>query len=346
MTAMDVHGIEIRDLVIHRVPARSAGGGAGGPILSDVSDPQTPPVRAYFEDRLQTVMRDRGLDIERDPSLDALATDSMMEVLGDQRRLVHSSQVLAKRLYESQDGRSPEGILVTALCQLEGRPAVGLLKLEHEKGVQAEEERKGNKTLFKVVLHEDLMLTRKTAVFKAAVFRLDQSEPPKLEAVASDLQVERRLAGFFLTGFLGCRLIENPAVRTEQFFEATEGFIGKVADPERKARYEMGLLTLMHNQRRTTIDPVAFAEETLAIDDQQPFHEHLRDEGLSEQLFPKDTAEISGRIQRMAYDFESGIKLMGKPEAMKKHVTLEGQEDAEPVTVTVKDHLTTVHGRG
>lgn len=343
MTTLGVHGIEIKDLVIHRVPEAGVG---GGPVLSDVSDPQTAAVRAYFEDRLQKVMADRGLPIERDPDLDAVATDCVSETLVDPTRLVPASQSLAKRLYDAQDRRSPEGILVVALCQLRESRALGLLKLEHEKGVQAEEEYEGGKLVFKVVLHEDLMLTRKTAVFKAAVFQLDASEPPQLQAVASDLQVERRLAGFFLTDFLGCRMTESPAVRTEHFFEATEGFIAKVQDPERKARYEMGLLTLMHSQARKTVDPVGFAEETLDIDDQQPFYAHLREAEVGEQRFPKDTSEIKGRIKRMAFDFESGIKLMGKPEAIDEHVTVESQRDDGQVEVTVADRLSTVRGRG
>jgi hypothetical protein len=343
MTAMKVHGLEIKDLVIHRVPEPGVG---RGPILSEVSDPQTPAVRAYFEDRLQKVMADRGFDIERDTDLDAVATDCVSEALRDPARLVPASQSLAKRLYEVQDRRSPEGILVVALCQLGERAAVGLLKLEHEKGVQAEEEREGGKLVFRVVLHEDLMLTRKTAVFKAAVFQFDSGDSPQLQAVASDLQVERRLADFFLTDFLGCRLIENPAVRTEHFFEVTESFIRTVEDPERKARYEMGLLTLMHSQARKTVDPVAFAEETMDTDDQQPFYEHLRQEEVAEQRFPKDTAEIKGRIKRMAFDFESGIKVMGKPEAIDEHVTVGSERDDGKVEVIVADRLTTVHGRG
>jgi hypothetical protein len=48
----------------------------------------------------------------------------------------------------------------------------------------------------------------------------------------------------------------------------------------------------------------------------------------------------------MAFDFESGIKLMGKPEAIDEHVTVSGQDGDEPVEVTIKDELSNVHGRG
>ena len=342
---MDLQGLSIDDLIIHQVPKKPAPGSpAIGPILSTVSDPQTPKVREYFIERLQKVMMDRGFGIERKAGLDTAGSDAVVDILKDKTKLINASQILAKRLFDVQDRRSPEGILVVAICSLNGKPALGLLKLEHERGVQAEQKSTAEGLTFEIVLHEDLMLTKRTAVFKAAIFRLDKNKA--LEGEASDNQVEERVASFFLEDMLGCGFVMDPALMTEEYFDATEEFITGLGDPERKARYEMALLTQMHTPAVKTVDPVKFAEETFETEDQQPFFDHLKAQGVGEQRFVKDTAEIKGRIQRMAYDFESGIKLFGKPDAIRDHVEVSAGALDGPSTVTVTDEISSVHARG
>lgn len=342
---MDLISLKIDDLIIHEVPRKPRDGEPPAePILSTISDPQTPEVRRYFIERLRKVMNDRGFKVERQAGLDTEGSDAIIAILRDSTSLVSNSQVLASRLFAVQDGRSPEGILVVAACELEGAPAVGILKLEHERGVQAEQTETPQGLLFRIVLHEDLMLTKRTAVFKAAVFKLNNAD--EFEGLASDNQVETRVAGFFLKDLLGCWLVKDPAITTAEYFDAAESFIATVPDPERKARYEMALLTQMHSPTLTAVDPVQFAETNLEIDDQQPFFDHLRDQEVGEARFARDTTEIAGRIRRMAIDFDSGIKLFGNPEAMNEHVDIGAQQDDGSTTVTVTDQVNKIHARG
>lgn len=344
---MDLQSLTIENLIIHRVPRKPEDPQQqSGPRLSEIADPQTDQVRGYFKQRLQNVMIARGQDVEPDPGLDAEVTDAIKAILADPDKLVAQSQVLAQRLYKVQDRRSPEGILVVALGKRGGRRALGLLKLEHERGVRAEEESQNGQLVFKIVLHEDLMLTQKTAVFKAGFFQMTDGQSPKLEALASDLQVEQNVASFFLEAFLGCRLVKKASVRTQDYFQAVEGFIGTVPNPERRARYEIALLNQMHSSGVKAIDPVQFGNDNLVSADRPGFRAHLKAEGVGEARFPKDTTAIDGRIKRMAYEFDSGIKVMGTPEAMKEHVEVDGKDPEEPSTVTVRDRMSNVHARG
>jgi hypothetical protein len=299
----------------------------------------------YFQRRLRGVMAERGLDIEKDPKLDAKAMDAMGAVLADHKKLVTSSQVLAQLLYDAQDRRNPEGILVVALGQLEGLPALGILKLEHERGITAEEESTAQGRVFKIVLHEDLMLTERTVVFKGAIFRRESAKSDEIVGLASDMQVERNLAWFFLEKFLGCRLVTNPAKSTEDYFDAAETFIATLDDPEKRGRYEMALLTQMHTATVKTVDPMKFARDTLTVNETQPFLDHLKERDVSDRSFPKDTSAIDGRIKRLAYNFESGIKLMGQPEAMKQHVRVDQPADGT-ARVTIEDEIVAVRARG
>jgi 37-kD nucleoid-associated bacterial protein len=187
------------------------------------------------------------------------------------------------------------------------------------------------------------LLTQKTLVFKGALARHRSSTTTTLSAMASDLQVERHVASFFLEDFLGCELVDSAPVATEKFFDAAEKWVETLDDPEKQHRYEVALLATMHSADRT-VDPVQFANNSLSADEHQSFIDHLTQDGVRTARFPKDTSNIDGRIKRLAYNFESGIRLVGTPDAMDEHVRIvtEDQQDQ----VIVEDQIKAIRARG
>jgi hypothetical protein len=93
------------------------------------------------------------------------------------------------------------------------------------------------------------------------------------------------------------------------------------------------------------VDPARFADNSIAAEEHQNFIDHLEARGVRTARFPKDTVNIEGRIKRLAYNFESGIKLVGPPEAMDEHVRIVAQ-DAENATVIIEDEIKTIRARG
>jgi len=306
-------------------------------------------VFAFFRQRMSGVMANKGLPIEPDTALvsaNPKAGDVLLAVarlVEDPDELVRASREIGQRLYDAQDGRNPAGILVVARGEVDGQPCVGILKLEHERGVQAEEEHNdAGQLVFRVILHDDLLLTEKTAVFKGAIFRRRSARDATLVAEASDLQNKRELAGFFLTEFLGCRLVDDPPEATRKYLDAAERFLNtQVEDPEMHARYEGALLAQM-NSAVTTIDPDRFARDHLDAAEHQPFLDHLKAAGAPTKPFPKDTGRVASRLKRVAYRFDSGIKLAGTPEAMDEHVEIAKSTYGTRVTVT--DEIATMSG--
>ena len=347
---MKFNTLKLDDVVVHRVPAKNDPT-ATGPVLSEAPSPQDNKVFAFFRQRMSGVMANRGLPIEPDTTIVA-ANPPAGEVLlavtrlvGDPQELVSASREIAVRLYDAQDGRNPAGILVVARGEIDGQPCAGILKLEHERGVQAEEEHNDDGQLvFRVILHDDLLLTEKTAVFKSAVFRRRSASDPALLAEASDLQNQRDLAGFFLTEFLGCKLVDDPPEATRKYFDAAEDYINtRVADPEKQARYEGALLAQM-NSAALSIAPDRFARDHLGTEEHQPFLDHLTASGAQTTTFPKDIGRIKARIKRVAYRFDSGIKLAGTPTAMAEHVKIVKSNDGTKVTVS--DEIAQMSGGG
>lgn len=348
---MEFNTLSLDDIVIHRVPARGDDG-ATGPILSQAPSPKDARVFGFFRQRLSGVMARKGLPVERDVARIAVdaalaaVVDAAVEIIADATKLVPASHAIAQRLWDTQDGRNPAGILVVARGTIDDLPCAGILKLEHERGVQAEEDTDAHGQLvFRVILHDDLLLTDRTAVFKGAVLRHVSSTDTDLVAEASDLQNERDLAGFFLHRFLGCKLVDDPPEATRKYFEAAEEFVNvKVTDPEKRARYEGALLAQL-NSSVPTINPDRFARENLEAAEHQPFLDHLRLRSASTTSFAKDVARIKGRIKRVAYGFESGIKLVGQPQAMSDHVDIDTDED-RGTKVTITDQIAHMKGSG
>lgn len=334
--------LQLDTLIIHRVPKKSGPGVAPvTPTLSDATTPDDPRVRAFFQRRVRAAVEDRGLPIEPDPGRDHAASDAIRAILADPTELTARSRALATRLFDIQDLRNPTGLLVAGVGRLSQRGCVILLKIEHDSGIRAEERRIGGQLTFEVVVHDDLLLTPHTQLFKGAVFALDNGE---FEALGADMQVRGGMADFFLEDFLGFRLHETPAVTTEHFLDIGERWIGQLADPEKQARYEVALLAQLQSAQRSVNVP-QFAEMNIDEADHQSFKDAVGVGGMRWATFRKDTSGIESRIKRVAYTFASGIKIVGRPEAMDDHVDVENLA-GNRARVTVEDELNRVSSHG
>lgn len=183
-----VRRLRLEQVIVHRVPSAADVGSV--PRFSDVPAPPSGSVTAYFEQRVSGVMGDQGVEIEPDDEAESATRDAILAILRDPARLAEQSRLIGQRLYNAQDRRNPEGIAVVGVGKIDDLPAVAVLKLEHERGVTAEERELANgQFMFELVVHDDLMLTERTVLFKCAVFKPNNDNDWRLEGVAADLQV-------------------------------------------------------------------------------------------------------------------------------------------------------------
>jgi len=338
---IDLQLLRLQTLIIHRVPKKAGQGEAAvAPTLSDAPTPDRADVKAFFQRRVRAAIAEHGLPIEPDPARDHFGADAIEAMLGDANELTPQSRGLAARLFDVQDLRNTAGLLVVGVGTVGDRRAIALMKLEHDSGIRAEERRIGGQLTFEVVVHDDLLLTPHTQLFKGAVFLPAEDG---VEALGADLQVPG-IADFFLEDFLGFRLVETAAVTTERLLDAGERWIAGLPDPEKQARYEIALLAQLQSAQRRMNLP-AFAQASIDVNDRQGFREAVQAGGVRWGTFQMDTTAVESRIKRVAYSFASGIKLVGKRDAMEAHVRVERAGESR-ARVTVEDELDRVHSHG
>ena len=230
-----------------------------------------------------------------------------------------------------------------------GRQAVAIVKLEREEGARAIPTDHRGELTFDVEHLQDLMLTGKTRVFKAALFTQHGTDLGGIEGIASDNQTARGtrfgIADFFLRRFLGCRLQEDPATVTSNFLEAAQGWINTdIADPSKQTDYIVAVLTEIR-RNVDAIDPELFAREHLDLEDRQDFLEHIDDHGVPIVVFPKDTSLVATQLRKVSMNLASGLTVIGTPDAFEEKVKTNATADGR-VEISITDRLTNVKGRG
>lgn len=250
---------------------------------------------------------------------------------------------MATHLYQMQGGPSPEGLLTVIEGKLGPQPALAVLKLEKEQGVRVRHEMKSGKATLSISHIRDLMLTEKTKVFKVGLFGLQSGN---VRGLVADKQKSygTTVAQFFLERFLGCHLASAPEVTTRQFFEETQGFINdSVADPERKARYQVALAAELSSQG-STVSLQTFANSSLEVEDRQPLMNRLREKGLDAPSFQKDVSLIEVHLRRIQFTFESGIAVLTPPNEIGETVKLDLLQDGR-TRMQIQDNLKSTQGR-
>jgi hypothetical protein len=217
------------------------------------------------------------------------------------------------------------------------------MKLEREEAIRLNLQEVGGKRTFELQHLADLMLNKKTRVFKTGLFWMEGGSPV---GRVCDLQlgadIARAVANFFLHSFLGCKLRESPAVSTKRFWDAAERFLNEeVTDPQLQARYLLAMTAEMRSQS-VNVNPASFAKHHLEVPDQDGFRLAMKQAGVGAS-FVKDNQRIEGKLDRVQYEFASGIRLSGPSEAMKDRVTIEEREDT--THVEFDDKLEGLHGK-
>ncbi|MCW2999176.1 MAG: hypothetical protein JWN65_2725 [Solirubrobacterales bacterium] len=345
---MDLGTFFVDTIVVHDVPARRADGSGDPVILSEIPSALDAGLRNFFKERITRSLQRQAFEVEHNPDEKSPVPDLITQILNHDKKLVRSSQDIARHLHASQTGNNPSGLVVICRGTVDGNDCCAILKLEREDALRIEVTGADGKRTFNVAYLKDLMLGQNTRVFKASLFTVSDGTAAGLEGLVSDDQstvtdLSGGIASFFLQKFLGCRLKEAPAIATRKFFESTQDWINTVTDPIKRGRYEVALIASMNSQSRFVV-PKTFADQNLDQSDRPPYRKYLADTAAPVSRFPKDVGLIAPKIRQMSISFEkSSVRVSGKPDDINDYVKI-NRPDGGAAPVEIHDHVKDVRG--
>ncbi len=344
--------ISISRIIVHDIPRRLKASTGDIPIYSEVESPLDgptgPQLRAFFRDRIVECANSSGaLDVVFDANASSVVPGLVTDWLqGPSADLVAMSKQIGEHLHRSQPGASPPGLVTVIDCPLSADPAIAVLKLERDEGVRLQQLKVDGQPTFSIERIPDLMLTQRTKVFKLAIFTRGS------DGVVRGLVVDHQrgyfekaeVATYFLRDFLGCALQQEPSVVTKHFSDAAqEYFNDQIPDPELRSQLMLHLVSEML-RATPTLSPRKFAEDYIPLSNRQAFLDHLKTSSVSDTPFPKDISQMKRHLSRVAYEFASGITILGSQEVLEERMKL-SMTDNGSTKVEIEDQLKQIRTR-
>ena len=331
---VNLRSLRVERVIAHEVPRRRKGTTGSLVIHSEAESPLDPELRNYFRERIVRSLRSAGYEVTFVPSSPSPVPILVFDHLqGNTDDFIATSQSIADHLYISQTGVNSPGLLCLVEVVIGAIPGLVILKLDKEAAVRIEQVTLHGDLTFDLQHVRNLILTQRTKVFKAGVFVLppNSSDLLGVQGTVSDNQrgyaPSTEVADFFLTQFLGCKLVGSPEVATKRFFNVTEDFItSDVANPELKAQYETALLAELNSEDRI-VSPMVFAERHLRLEDRQVYRDWLSENEIDFRPFEKDIKLIGRHLRRVSIDFESGVGVLVPPDAFDDKVEVSNMDD-------------------
>ncbi len=310
----DLATLTIRQVIFHDVPHNPKGQTAP-PILADDVTDLDPQRKGHLRNKLIQVLGSKHaypivFDIEtRSPVPEQVRAFTLQDADVDQ--FVAMSQVLAKYLSELQHGAISSGLLCAMDVSCGGLAGIVLMKLEREEGAQLELTDHAGKKAFDLDMLDNLVLTRGTKLFKAALFLRTGSDDGDFRSTACDSQTRvtasDEMAVFWLR-FLGAGFTVAPRIATQRFYDAALNFINTtVSNPVQKEELFEHLQSQIKSPQKT-FSPKSFIHDYVPAKLKVEFTEHLKTAN-SLNTFRKDVSDIGSRLRTSAYLTAHGVRV-------------------------------------
>jgi hypothetical protein len=336
----DLSALQLTSIIVHEV--RAGESSTEAVVLSEVVEQLDTGVLAFFQQKTAGTLATAGREIVADQDTKSPVPELVIKMLKRTGALLKASQECARHLAACQQAKTVSpGLLCVARGSLASKPAVAMVKLEVNAGIQLHRKEIQGKRSLSMQSVQDLMLSEGTKVFKAGLFTASLDN---VTGLFSDTQVPRTsargAAAYFLIDFLGCQLAESAEVTTMRFFEAASAFVNIIADGEKKYRYDAAVhVELLSNA--ATVAPTQFASRHIDPPDRPTFIQAMKEHNIPMATFDKDVARIEPLIRKRRYEFKSGLHLTGPQASFEKHVTV-GDGGGK---VTIKDRIFRVGNR-
>ncbi|CUR54366.1 nucleoid-associated protein [Nocardioides sp.] len=338
-----VTALHIETVILHGIN-KTIRGEATEPDLSDGASDLSDRIRGFLQEQVRTALK-HGRQIVEETGLSGTG-DLVRGFWTSKHDLLTCSRELARTLQHSQPAQSPEGLLMVADARADGQRVFVLAKLEHERGAQATRERdaQGN-MIYTMQFLDDLFFTTGSRVFKIGYFPITADPEAALQGLVVDRQAQaHHVARYFRESYLGCVWRERPELVTERFYDTVQSWIDTVGDPEKRARYQVGLISELQSQT-TGLSVSGFATKHLDAGDRDDFVATAR-QVLPASELPKSLEFVKAKLNNVRIDTATGTIVIAPPERMKDGTVRIEDDQLGVSTITIHDTIEKTSGTG
>ncbi|WP_369192433.1 nucleoid-associated protein [Streptomyces sp. R08] len=275
------------------------------------------PDKGRAQARLRSVLDRLAREVVEDPEIEAGVPDAVRAFLNDKQDLVTVSGEIAHLLRDNQTGSNSAGLLLVATARLGDQPALLMVKLEQETGMQANSIITDGLRTFDMQFFANLLFTERSKVYKVALFSQEGAAAERLEGWAADAQLSgKTVARFFLEKFLGCRHKNDPRELTRRFHDTAMAWVNThVTDPDVRMDYVMAVMVELQSTA-AALDPTTFISTHLRPVHRDDFAQFLEENDVPIRVFDKDIELVGNRLQKMRVELSSGAFLVTPLEAV------------------------------
>ena len=331
MTAkLDTSTIIIEKIIVHSIQKHKKGDFAIEPQYSERESSLPDGLRVFFKEKVvQSLGSNKELRVcYNSDSLSPVSIYINQIINSAGADLIEQSKLMTKYLFKIQDGQNASGIIVVIFGKINEKGTCIIIKLERDEGAQLELDPITKSFNIKDV--KDLMLTRKTKIYKVGLFIDKTAFNVKYDGSTADLQIDPKtrkiITTWFIEKFLGCVPVENPKATTKKFYDFTTTFIQTVEDPIKKTKYTQDLNSYLQKNSQK-ISAREFADDYMETIDKDSYCDYLKEKHFRMSEFPKDNDYIESKIKIITMLFANDIAIVGKKGTFDKNVRLENQND-------------------
>lgn len=336
-TYIDPSSISFTEVIVHTLPKHKKEDKETEPKYSEKNSKLTFTLQTIFKDKIVTALSsDKALKLIYNPeSLSPVSAHSKSIIIGDanSRKIdfVGNSKKIARHLFDIQKGNNNEGILVAIPVKANQKSALVLIKLEMDSGAQLVLNEKTKS--FDINTIQDLMLTKKTRVYKIALLLEKSLQGVKYDVIVADNQIDmkakKEIKSWFISDFLGCMPYKDPKIVTQNFYNYTKTYIDTIEDDIKRAKYHQDLNSYL-TKNSDFLNPQEFADDYLSTTkEKNNYKDYLTGKGFSFSIFSKDLSQIENKIRKMTIEFANGIILTSKNGKIDDKIKLEKTDEGQ-----------------
>jgi len=341
MAKVDYSLLVIDKLIIHDIPKHKKNETGGRPNYSENESTITDGLRYFFQDKIKGALTsDQSFKVCFKEETASSVPNCVQRIVASDDDFVNISKDIATNLYNIQMGNNAAGVLLIIKGHIANLPICVILKLERDNGAQLvlNEETK----TYNVEEVRDLMLTKKTKIFKVALFFNRVQFTTNYDGQLMDYQInpknKKDLNTFFLD-FMGCFPYADPKNSTKLFYEYTKKYIDTIPDLLMRSKYTQDLNSYLQ-KNQTTINPQEFANDYMTeTEHKNQYREHLQNKNFEFATYQKDTSFIDVHIRKFMIEFENGITILGANGTFEDKVTLTKNEETGECTAEITSKI-------